>query len=199
MLNRDTGKGITRFDTCAQCVLKIFDGQVRDMDHVGLVGFGTYVQTVIPVTKKGTEKEVLRQKIQTLRPPARAATCFFDAVAQCLQQLDQGAGSSMDGAPKWLVCLTDGDDVGSQPNNQKGELVTAMLNKGLPANLNMLMITVGRLEERNVRVIRSWVDKVQKSGGVGKHISEQNATAIASAFEVVAEYLATEVGGATEC
>lgn len=102
-------------------------------------------------------------------------------------------------ALKWLVCLTDGDDLGSRRENSRGEIVTQMLNSGATATLNMVMITVGALRAQNLKIIDSWVDKVSSVGGLGKHVSEKDAGAIAKAFEVVAECLAAEVGGATEC
>uniref|UniRef100_A0A7S2G0E3 VWFA domain-containing protein n=1 Tax=Alexandrium andersonii TaxID=327968 RepID=A0A7S2G0E3_9DINO len=102
-------------------------------------------------------------------------------------------------ALKWLVCLTDGDDLGSRRENARGEIVNQMLHAGIPSNLNMVMITVGSLRAGNVKVIDSWVEKVSSTGGLGRHVSEKDAAAIAKAFDVVAECLATEVGGATEC
>eukprot|EP00420_Gonyaulax_spinifera_P007809 CAMPEP_0197935262 /NCGR_PEP_ID=MMETSP1439-20131203/113029_1 /TAXON_ID=66791 /ORGANISM="Gonyaulax spinifera, Strain CCMP409" /LENGTH=76 /DNA_ID=CAMNT_0043558193 /DNA_START=9 /DNA_END=237 /DNA_ORIENTATION=+ len=60
----------------------------------------------------------------------------------------------------------------------------------------MVMITVGRLKETNLRVIDGWVEQVSAAGGFAKHLSERNAAAITGAFEVVAECLASDVGGA---
>jgi len=95
--------------------------------------------------------------------------------------------------------LTDGDDMGSKRDNAQGQLVTQMVNAGFPQQLNMAMITVGSMQEQNVRIIQSWCERVSASGGLGKHLEEQNAGQIAEAFDVIAEYIAAEVGGATEC
>lgn len=54
-------------------------------------------------------------------------TCFFDAVLECLQQLGQASSAAPPDAPRWLVCLTDGDDLGSRRDNTHGELVTRAL------------------------------------------------------------------------
>ena len=62
----------------------------------------------------------------------------------------------------------------------------------------MMMITVGQLRDQNVRVIEHWVDRVGQAGGIGQHLSPA-AAKIDSAFSVVAEFLAAEVGGANEC
>lgn len=62
----------------------------------------------------------------------------------------------------------------------------------------MIMITVGQLKAQNTQVIDSWVHQVAQTGGVGRHISEKDAAAIAQAFEVVAECLDAEFGGAME-
>ncbi|CAE7551414.1 unnamed protein product [Symbiodinium natans] len=103
-------------------------------------------------------------------------------------------------ALRWLVCLTDGDDLGSSRPNQRGQLVSQMLgSSSAPAGLNMVMITVGALKSENVQVIQSWVKQVTTQGGQGVHLGDKDATGIAKAFEVVAEFLAAEVGGATEC
>lgn len=75
--------------------------------------------------------------------------------------------------------------------------ITAMPQEA--ENLNVVMITVGRLKERNIEVIDGWVERVASAGGFAQHLSESNASAITSAFSVVAECLAAEVGGATEC
>jgi len=74
-----------------------------------------------------------------------------------------------------------------------------MVQQGFPPHLNMAMITVGHLQEQNVRIIQSWTERVAASGGLGKHLPEKDAGQIAEAFNVVAECLAAEVGGATEC
>jgi len=100
--------------------------------------------------------------------------------------------------PRWLVCLTDGDDVGSKRGNMRGEEVTKVLDSGTIQNLNMVVITVGRFKDENVRVIDTWVGKVESSGGMARHVSEKDAAKIEMAFEVVAEFLAADVGGAQE-
>lgn len=198
MLSRDTRTPLSRFETCVKCVQRILQDQVRDFDHVGVVCFGPKVEVVVPLTQKASGGRALASKIQTLRPQTAGGTAFFDAVAQCLQMLNQ-PGVLPSEALKWLVCLTDGDDLGSRRENTRGEMVNQMLNAGIPSNLNMVMITVGSLRAGNVQIIDSWVEKVASTGGLGRHVSEKDAAAIAKAFEVVAECLATEVGGATEC
>jgi len=198
MLSRDTRTPLSRFETCVKCVQRILQDQVRDCDQVGVVCFGPRVEVIIPPTPKGVGGRALASKIQTLRPQTAGGTAFFDAVAQCLQMMHQPGVASAE-VLKWLVCLTDGDDLGSRRDNARGELVTQMLNAGIPSHLNMVMITVGALRQGNMQIIDSWVERVTASGGLGRHVSEKDAAAIAKAFEVVAECLATEVGGATEC
>uniref|UniRef100_A0A7S2MPH4 VWFA domain-containing protein n=1 Tax=Zooxanthella nutricula TaxID=1333877 RepID=A0A7S2MPH4_9DINO len=198
MLSQDTGTNLTRFGTCVACVRRILRDQVRDQDLVGVVGFGAQVETVVPPTVKGTGAAQVDARIAGLKAQMLGGTCFFDAVSTCLQQLGQ-AGLAPAHAPRWLVCLTDGDDLGSRRENMSGELVTRALETSPPANLNMVMITVGKLKERNVRVVDGWVARVASRGGFAQHLSERNATAITSAFGVVAECLGAEVGGANEC
>jgi cell division inhibitor SulA len=147
---------------------------------------------------KSTGGRVLTSKIQALRPQTAGGTCFFDAVAQCLQMMHR-PGLVPPDASRWLICLTDGDDLGSRRENSQGQMVTHMLNSGASAHLNMVMITVGSLKAGNLKVIDNWCEQVSMSGGLGRHVSEKDAAAIAKAFEVVVECLATEVGGATEC
>jgi len=198
MLSQDTGTALSRFATCVTCVQRILTDQVQDHDLVGVVGFGASVETVVPPTPKGLGRDKINARISGLQAQTLGGTCFFDAVAQCLQLLNQ-PGLAAPAAPRWLVCLTDGDDLGSRRENARGEQVTKMLNTGVPEHLNMVMITVGRLKETNLQVIDRWVDQVVAAGGCGRHLSEKNATAITGAFEVVAECLSSDVGGATEC
>eukprot|EP00929_Paragymnodinium_shiwhaense_P073821 TRINITY_DN37715_c0_g1_i1.p1 TRINITY_DN37715_c0_g1~~TRINITY_DN37715_c0_g1_i1.p1 ORF type:complete len:2022 (-),score=662.37 TRINITY_DN37715_c0_g1_i1:112-6177(-) len=194
MLSTDTGTPLTRFGVCQKSVLRILRDQVNDQDIVSLVAFGSKVETVVPPIKKA-EAARLDGKIQSLKPDWAGGTCFFDAVAQCLTMMGRAASQG----PKWLVCLTDGDDLGSRPDNSNGQLVSNILRMP-PAGLNMVMITVGRLKERNLQVIDSWVNQVSRvPGALGKHVSEKDASKISMAFEVVAECLAAEVGGAMVC
>jgi len=196
MQSRDTRTPLSRFETCVACLQRILREQVRDCDLVGVVVFGSHVQTVVPPTLKGQGGAMLEARIAGLRPQSTGGTCFFDAVAQCLQLLSQ---PRLTEALPWLVCLTDGDDLGSRPQNARGELVTKMLQAGVPMRLNMVMITVGALKASNVQIIDSWVERVHSAGGLGRHLPERDAATIAKAFEVVAECLAAEVGGAIEC
>jgi len=198
MMSRDTGTPLSRFETCVQCVQGILQQQVRDCDFVGVVVFGPSVQLVVPPTAKGQGGAMLQASIAGLRPQMAGGTCFFDAVAQCLHLLKQFRSIPADGR-RWLVCLTDGDDLGSQQHNARGELVSRMLANGPPPNLNLLAVTVGALKAVNVHIINSWVDRVSKAGGVGRHLLERDAATISRAFGVVAECLAKELGGAVEC
>uniref|UniRef100_A0A7S1PM06 VWFA domain-containing protein n=1 Tax=Alexandrium catenella TaxID=2925 RepID=A0A7S1PM06_ALECA len=198
MLSQDTGTALSRFATCVACVQRIMTDQVQNHDLVGIVGFGASVETVVLPTAIGLGREKINARISSLQAQTLGGTCFFDAVGQCLQLLAQ-PGVAGPESPRWLVCLTDGDDLGSRRENARGEQVNRMLDDGVAANLNMIMITVGRLKEANLRVIDSWVERVIAAGGFGRHLSERNAAAITGAFEVVAEVLSSDVGGATEC
>jgi len=198
MMSHDTGTRLSRFETCVACILQILQDQVRDCDFVGVVVFGPNVQLVVPPMQKGTSIGVLQGQISSLRPQMSGGTCFFDAVAQCLQLLNKPDVGSPE-LRRWLVCLTDGDDLGSQPQNERGQLVTRLLAAGVPKPLNLLVVTVGTLKVANVKIIEAWVHRVCTAGGIGRLLSEKSAATIAKAFHVVAEYLAVEVGGETEC
>lgn len=199
MKSNDTRTQYNRFQTCVQCILRILRDQVRDTDLVGVVCFGPTVQTIIPPTPKGVGGRMLQTRIASLQPATAGGTCFYDAVLECLKMLGQPNLVPPE-ALRWLVCLTDGDDLGSSRPNQRGQLVSHMLGSGnAPAGLNMVMITVGALKSENVQVIQSWVKQVTSQGCQGVHLGDKDATGIAKAFEVVAEFLAAEVGGATEC
>jgi len=198
MASRDTRTPLSRFETCVQCVQKILREQVSDKDMVGIVAFGPTVQTIVPPTPKGLFGTHLNSRIAGLRPQASGGTCFYDAMVQCLELLNQ-PGLAPPEASRWLVCLTDGDDLGSRAHNARGELVTKMLEAGTPAHLNMMVITVGSLKAVNVQIIDAWANKVSAAGGNGRHLSEKDAAAITKAFDVVAEYLAADLGGAVEC
>lgn len=102
-------------------------------------------------------------------------------------------------AQRYLICLTDGDDLGSNPQNARGELVTQLLSTSASKYLNLLAVTVGPLKPVNMQVIKSWVQRVGAAGAVGRLFSERDAATIAKAFEMVAEYIAAEVGGTVEC
>eukprot|EP00928_Gymnodinium_smaydae_P034972 TRINITY_DN2467_c0_g3_i1.p1 TRINITY_DN2467_c0_g3~~TRINITY_DN2467_c0_g3_i1.p1 ORF type:complete len:1653 (+),score=416.81 TRINITY_DN2467_c0_g3_i1:99-5057(+) len=198
MMSQDTGTRLSRFETCVQCVLRILREQVRECDLVGVLGFGPGVQLVVPPTLKGKGGRQLEAAIAALRPQMAGGTCFFDAVAQCLHLLAQSPAIPK-GASRWLVTLTDGDDLGSQPQNARGELVSQMLAATAPRHLNLVAVTVGPLKAVNMQVINSWVQRVRSAGGVGRLLSEKDAATIARAFDVVAEYLAGDIGGVVEC
>jgi len=198
MKSRDTGTQQTRFEVCVASVKRILRHQVRENDLVGVVGFGPGVKIVCPPTVKGSSGGALESHLVGLQPMQSGGTSFFDAVLQCLQLLSTQELVHPQ-SPRWLVCLTDGDDLGSRKENAGGELVSLMLGSGTTPNLNMIMITVGKLKAKNVSVIDGWVNQVCKGGGEGKHLSEKDAATITKAFNVVADFLAVEVGGATEC
>jgi hypothetical protein len=198
MMSKDTGTQLSRFETCIDCVLRMLRDQVRDCDYVGVVGFGPTVQMVVAPTLKGQGGKLLVSQIASLRPQMAGGTCFFDAVAHCLRLLTQLSHVPAD-AQRFLVCLTDGDDLGSHPQNARGEMVTQLLANCASKYLNLLAVTVGPLKPVNVQVLRSWVQRVVTAGGVGRLFSERDAATIAKAFEIVAEYLVVEVGGTVEC
>jgi len=196
MWERDCGTDLTRFQTCMESVIQVFNDQVDDEDLVGVVGFGAYVETVCAPTQKRQSGDQILAKLKEMQPHFwQMGTHFFDGVEQSLSLLRLTAP----GAPRWLVCLTDGDDLGSRWDNKAGEQVTKQLKEKLVDDLNMVMITVGQLDKDNVKVIDHWAELVTEAGGIGLHVSQSDAAGIAAAFEVVAEYLAAEVGGATEC
>jgi len=198
MASRDTRTPLSRFETCVQCVQRILREQVNDRDHVGIVAFGPTVQTIVPPTPKGLFGNMLHQRITTLRPQASGGTCFYDAMVHCLDLLNQPGLDPQ--ASRWLVCLTDGDDLGSRPSNTRGEHVTQKLeSRSTTSHLNMIVITVGSLKALNLQIIDGWAEKVSAAGGNGRHLSEKDAAAITRAFDVVAEYLAADLGGAVEC
>lgn len=198
MKSNDTRTALNRFQTCVQCILRILQDQVRDNDLVGVVCFGPTVQTIVAPTPKGAGGQMLQTRVASLTPSNAGGTCFYDAVLECLRTLSKPSLVPNEAA-RWLVCLTDGDDLGSSRPNARGQLVSQMLAGSSLASLNMVMITVGTLKQENVQVIQSWVRQVSAQGGKGVHLGDKDATGIAKAFEVVAEFLAAEVGGATEC
>eukprot|EP00929_Paragymnodinium_shiwhaense_P000642 TRINITY_DN10088_c0_g1_i3.p1 TRINITY_DN10088_c0_g1~~TRINITY_DN10088_c0_g1_i3.p1 ORF type:complete len:1644 (-),score=470.94 TRINITY_DN10088_c0_g1_i3:125-5056(-) len=196
MKSRDTGTPMTRFETMMACFHRIMKEQILDQDLVGCVVFGPDVRIVFPPTPKGQGLRMMEAQMANLRPQNVGGTRFFDAVAQCLQLLQQQAT-----APdrRWIVCLTDGDDLGSHPQNSQGQMVSQMLRDGHARNLNMVVVTVGALKALNVQIINSWTERIRAQGNFGRHLPERDAASIAKAFDVVAECLAVEVGGAVEC
>jgi len=196
MMSNDTGNGKSRWTTCLDCVKRIIKDQVSDTDYLGVIGFGPTVETVIPVSKKTTAAKQLQQKLSTLQPKMAGGTAFFDAISDGLGQLTM-KGTAPASVPKWLICLTDGDDIGSKRENVNGELVARLLKAGVPPSLNMVMITVGSLKEKNVKIIDSWIEMVGTRGGFAQHMRDTNAAQITESFEEV--LVAADVGGATEC
>lgn len=79
------------------------------------------------------------------------------------------------------------------------KICSHMLHNSLVQKLNMVMITVGRLKNENLNVIDSWIEQVRGTGGFGEHHAEMSAAAISHTFDLVAQCLNAEVGGATEC
>jgi Mg-chelatase subunit ChlD len=198
MMSQDTGKrGETRFGACIDRVQRILQEQVRENDIVSVVGFGASYETSVQPTSRGHDPHRIEKIIGSLKPSTAGGTCFFDAVAHSLRMLKSSEHAPLD-SPRWLICLTDGDDIGSRKENENGEVVARMLNEDIN-KLNMIMITVGKLKANNLRIISSWTDQVARSGGHGQHLSEKDAVSIGKAFEVVAEALAADVGGAIEC
>jgi len=47
--------------------------------------------------------------------------------------------------------------------------------------------------------MEGWVSMITRSGGMAQLLAEKSAVDIRKAFDVVAEVLAVDVGGATEC
>lgn len=200
MMSRDTGTKppVTRFEICLRCMRQIIRDQVLDHDMVAMLGFGNEVKTVVHPTIKAGQHIKIDEQIACLAPSKAGGTAFFDAVLEGLKLMNDPTVALAKG-PRWMVCLTDGDDVGSKRDNAQGELVTKMLDSGAVPNLNMVIITVGVMAEKNVKVIKTWVNSLVASGGIGQHVSEKDASQIETAFNVVAEVLAADVGGAVEC
>jgi len=198
MKSQDTGTRLTRFETCVTCVQKILQEQLGNGDHVGIVGFGPNVQVVAPPTQKAQGAMMLKSRLAGLRPQTAGGTRFYDAVEHCVQLLKQ-PGAAHANSEKWLVCLTDGDDAGSQAQNAQGQLVTQSLSSGMPSDMNLLVITVGAMKASNIQIITGWTERVSAAGGLGRLLAEKDAATIGRAFEVVAEFLSAEVGGAVEC
>jgi Mg-chelatase subunit ChlD len=201
MMSKDTGAMPlrSRFETCVSCITKILLERIRDCDSVGIVGFGPNVQVVAPPTRKAQGGgNVIMNRLAALRPQMAGGTRFYDAVESCLN-LFQQPSYNIAGTQKWLVCLTDGDDAGSARANCHGEMVSKILATSMPSDLNLLVITVGAMKAENIQIINSWAERVSGAGGLGRLLAERDAATIARAFDVVAECLTAEVGGAIEC
>jgi len=196
MKSQDTGTPQSRFEVCLARVQQIMRDRILDCDLVSVVIFGPDVRVVFPPTVKGQGGSKLMEMIAKLQPQTVGGTRFFDGVAQSLQLLNQ---SGLAQSKQWLVCLTDGDDAGSRQQNAKGEIVNQILGSSAVSNLNMVVITVGSFRALNLQIISSWTEIVSAAGGVGRHLAEKDAGNIGDAFDVVAECLAVEVGGAIEC
>merc|ERR1719210_1966367 len=130
---------------------------------VALTVFGRTIEMVLRPTVKSKCWRMLQSRLTTMQPEMVGGTRFFDSVAQCLQELDQPGLVSPDQS-RWLVCLTDGDDIGSNAGNKSGEQVTEILKTKMPKNLNMVMITVGEMKEKNMQVMEGWVSMITRSG-----------------------------------
>jgi len=116
MMSNDTGTKFTRFGLCIDRLQQILREQVRDLDFVGVVGFGANCQTVIAPTSKSSNIREIETQIGNLKASTSGGTCFFDAVAHCLEMMKSPKHVPSE-APRWLVCLTDGDDIGSRYRN----------------------------------------------------------------------------------
>jgi len=195
MMSRDTKTPYTRFEICVKSIRQILQNQVRDIDRVGVMTFGSTVTEIFPPMQKGPHRQQIEASVAGLRLDNRGGTCFYDAVVKCLRLLGQTDASG----GRWLICLTDGDDLGSTRSNDRGQQVTSTLQAGGFTNLNMVMITVGALQAQNLQIIGSWVERVKAIGGTGQLLAEKDAGRIEMAFQVVAQILAAELGGAMEC
>merc|ERR1712232_333691 len=107
-------------------------------------------------------------------------------------------GGAPDHFSRWLVCLTDGDDVGSSKDNQ---FVTNQLTQ-CAGRLNMITITVeskyAKLKPQTVQAVTSWAALISKAGCVGKYVPAEDASKIMESFNVVAQVLERETRGSIE-
>jgi len=198
MMSKDTGTRPlrSRFEICVDCITKIIMDRIRDVDSIGIVGFGPNVQVAAPLTRKAEGGAETMAKLQALRPQMAGGTKFYDAIEHCVNLLNQPDAG---GDSRWLVCLTDGDDAGSSLQNRQGEVVSKLLATKMPRDFNLLVITVGEMKAANIQIITSWTQRVTSSGGLGRLLCEKDAGTIGRAFDEVAEFLTAEVGGAIEC
>jgi len=188
---------LTRFEACKQCIIRILRENVAATDLVSVVCFGHGVQGVIPATPKGDGRQ-LEAAIQTCQIDTMAGTVLFEAVSQCVQTLCFSQGVAPDHFSRWLVCLTDGDDVGSSKDNQ---FVTNQLTQ-CAGRLNMITITVeskyAKLKPQTVQAVNSWAALISKAGCVGKYVPAEDASKIMESFNVVAQVLERETRGSIE-
>merc|ERR1740121_3215405 len=88
--------------------------------------------------------------------------CFLEAMMTSLQFLrgaDAGRGSKE--IDKWLVCLSEHDQIRGDP-----QLTAKVLPNCLPAKCNVLMVTTGPTRPEGIVVADAWLAAVKRAGGV---------------------------------
>eukprot|EP00929_Paragymnodinium_shiwhaense_P025787 TRINITY_DN15519_c0_g1_i1.p1 TRINITY_DN15519_c0_g1~~TRINITY_DN15519_c0_g1_i1.p1 ORF type:complete len:1641 (-),score=534.53 TRINITY_DN15519_c0_g1_i1:309-5231(-) len=191
MLSKDAGVGVerkTRFEVCKKCLSNIFENNVEDHDALGLYSFENEVRESFPLTEKGPNKKKLRNAILNI-PPPDGLTRFYDGMSTCIEKLLESKAEA-----KYLVSLTDGDD-NMSVSQPEGEKVTALIQAGVK-NLNLIMITCGKIKPSGISKMNHWADAVQSSGNIGMHIPAEKPAELAEAFRKVAELMEQE--GETE-
>ena len=102
----------TKIRSAVENLKMVFEKYIYSNDFISIITFSHIVFTILPLTQKVGNEDMIRNKIDLLTSPS-GSTALYDAIDHCFKALQQSASSSSAGSD-WIVVLTDGEDNGSK-------------------------------------------------------------------------------------
>ena len=171
--------------------LEVFEETINIGDEVGILGFHSIVNEILPMLKKlGPTIAQIKNAFNNLDYTPYQTT-FYDTVATAIDRLKAVPADKQ----RWIVALTDGQDNMSRNYNAK---TLAKLIQAVQPPLNFILIGVGS----ELQLVHNDMNMIVDATPKGKYIkiySPKNVKkAIADAFKMVKEIMASsEIEGFT--
>lgn len=171
----------SRLRICKESIKNILENFIADDDNVGFIAFASHTEVMFDVMPKKGNLKLMLQRLEQLE--VFGGTNFYDAMLEAVQKLSEVKSSN-----RWIIALTDGEDTGSKVDSD-GSQATGLIEE---IKLNVACITVGKLQDRSMKVIEKYVAKASN----GMHVEASDTQKIADAFKQVANLID---GGLNEC
>lgn len=122
---------------CKTSIIKIIDQNLSQHDFISMTTFDTSVNLLFPLTQKNSNETKMYNQINSI--VTNATTAFYDAIYNTIQSIPSTVTNN-----NWIVALTDGIDNASKISPSK------LLKKMENMKINLIIITVGKLENENI-------------------------------------------------
>ena len=160
--------------------LRIFLGEIRDVDRVGFVVFDRDAQVLVPVAPLSqTRAQILDYIDNPSKLPRQDSTAIYDGLAKGLDEIDRLNDQEHINA---VVLLTDGKDNSSQSSNKREVPRRLRQDRDQLWAVKVFPIAYGEGDEIDTGVLQTFADDTQT------RLVKGNTTDIRKIYEDMSSY-----------